>query len=614
MSGFFGLLRQDGETIERKLLEAVAQELSVRGPDGTGIWSLGGVGGCFTFLRTGPAKQSEQQAVKLGDRYWLTGDVRLDARRELLDQLFEGEGKLTQDLTNEELLLLAWSKWGAECLERVIGDFSFALWDEDEHCLWCARDFSGARPFYYALVGGVLCFSNTLQVLLKVPKVSAQLDDSFVGDFLLEGWCADLTRTVYRDIRRLAPGHLLKYSQGQVTVTRFLKLPIEEPLHLKGPEEYIEAYRELLTQAVNDRLPESAALYLSGGLDSSSVSAIAARLAAERGHLEKLKAFTISWEPLFSDDEASFAKLTAKELGIAHEVVQDPDVLPYGNGATEPEATPEPNHDMFFERSQRRSRKIASFSRVVLTGDGGDDVLAGQAWPYLAYLGKRGEWGGIVKRFGGYIRTHGQTPPLRAGFRSKVKSWLSAKNKFADYPRWLNDEFEGRLQLRQRWLDLQGRRQVYEHPVHPAAYASLHAGYWSSVLESEDPGWTRIPLETRAPLLDLRLLRFLLRVPPVPWCAHKELSRRAMAGYLPEAVLRRAKTPLPRDPLQVCREKERWRPTPVKKPAEHIYQYVNWQEWSATLTHDKGSLSWVNLRPMTLALWLKGIENGRAFK
>src|ERR1700690_1879622 len=181
MSGFFGMVRQDGRTVEKEFLETVARELSVRGPDGTGVWSHRGAGGCYASLRTGPAKQSERQAVTLEDRYWLLGDVRLDGHCELLAQLSGEEEKSSKDLTNEELLLLVWRKWGAAGFQRLVGDFSVAIWDEQERCLWCARDFAGARPFYYALAGSVFCFSNTLQVLRRVPEVSSQLDEAFVG-------------------------------------------------------------------------------------------------------------------------------------------------------------------------------------------------------------------------------------------------------------------------------------------------------------------------------------------------------------------------------------------------------------------------------------------------
>jgi hypothetical protein len=94
--------------------------------------------------------------------------------------------------------------------------------------------------FYYAHVGQVFCFSNTLRILRLVQEVSRELDESFLGDFLIKGWNVDPSRTVYRDIRRLPAGHLVNFSNHTSNVRCFLKLPIEEPLQLKRPEEYLE--------------------------------------------------------------------------------------------------------------------------------------------------------------------------------------------------------------------------------------------------------------------------------------------------------------------------------------------------------------------------------------
>ena len=173
--------------------------------------------------------------------------------------------------------------WSEGALAKIRGDFSFALWDASRQSLVCARDFAGARPFFYAWRGGVLRFSNTLSALRLDPGISDALDDLFVRDLLLTGLCNDPTRTVWRDVRRLPAGHRLVLSGGQIQVQRFLHLSIEEPLRFKQAGECLENYHDLLAQAVGDRLPEGkASLYLSGGLDSSSVCATAARVAPQR--------------------------------------------------------------------------------------------------------------------------------------------------------------------------------------------------------------------------------------------------------------------------------------------------------------------------------------------
>ena len=134
----------------------------------------------------------------------------------------------------------------------------------------------GARPFFYAHAGGQIVFSNTLEALRLAPDVSAKLDIHFIGDFLLQSWCPDAERTAFLDIRRLPAGHALKYSNGELSVRRYATLPIEEPLFLKRREDYVEEFRDHLEQAIRDRLPAGpAGIFMSGGLDSTSVAAVA---------------------------------------------------------------------------------------------------------------------------------------------------------------------------------------------------------------------------------------------------------------------------------------------------------------------------------------------------
>jgi len=609
VSGFFGILRPDGPAVDQRWLSGLAAKLSFRGPDGTNVWARDGWGCSFAFLQTDPGRHAQQQPVTLDGRFFMLGHVRLDARDDLLRSLSGSLAALARDPTDEELLLLAWQQWGEGSLQHLLGDFSFALWDAMEKRLWCARDFIGGHPFFYAHVAGGFCFSNTLKTLHEVPEISREFDEHFLGDFLLGGRSADFTRTVYRDILRLAPGHLLKFEGGRVAVREFLRLPIEEPLQLRHPEEYIEAYRELLQQAVRDRMPDAPlSLYLSGGLDSGSVCAIATQLASRSSQQTRLKAFTFSWRPLFDDPEPEFATLTAKHLGLAHEVLEDATFIPYDPLVTAAAPAPEPDSEPFLARALRLSLRVAPHARVVLTGDGGDSVLTGQAWPYLLYLKKQGDWAAIARTLGGFFFTHGKFPPLRGGFRTRFLRHLNRRGEWEGYPAWIVEDFERRVQLKERWRQ---RRiaPACEHPVHPQAYAGLHSTFWASDLEGEDAARTGVLLETRAPFLDLRILKFLLRLPPVPWCVNKELLRKAMTGRLPQAVLQRPKTLLLMDPLEVCQKRHSWTPAASQAP-RGIVPYVNWSKYIETLEQFRGSLSGEILCPMALAQWLKDVENG----
>jgi asparagine synthase (glutamine-hydrolysing) len=611
MSGFFGMVRTDGTAVEPRFFEGIAQRLRFRGPDGGQTWAKDGLGACFAYLETGNRHQSRSQPVQLGGRYTLLGDVRLDARKELIRELSDKKQEPIEGASDEELLLLAWSVWGEEALARLLGDFSFAIWDASQQTLFCARDFCGARPFFYSWREEVFCYSNTLNALRLAPEVSDILDETYVREFLLTGLCSDPTHTVWRDIRRLPAGHRLILSGGQVHIQRFLNLPIEEPLRFKQSSQYLENYRELLGQAVGDRLPQGKASFsLSGGLDSGSVCATAARIAKATGNSEALKAFTISWRPLFEDPEPEFAKLTAKHLDLAHEILEENPILPNECGAA---SAPEPNSELFLDRDHRLRQIISKHARVVLSGDGGDDILSGQSWPYLKYLYRRGEWTEILKSFGGYLGSHGRFPPLRGGFRSRLRRLTGARAKSPELPAWLNEGFaeRGCDQSETSFLERPGTE---EHPLHPAAYRALHQGYWASVHETEDAGCTGVLLETRAPLLDLRILQFLLRVPPVPWCINKELSRRAMSGGLPNQVLVRPKAPLMEDPLELCWRRDGWRPNPEKNPPKMIHEFVKWDSWLATLDRAKGYFTYEYLYPLSFSLWLKAIEKGRGIQ
>jgi asparagine synthase (glutamine-hydrolysing) len=145
--------------------------------------------------------------------------------------------------------------------------------------------------------------------------------------------------------------------------------------------------------------------------------------------------------------------------------------------------------------------------------------------------------------------------------------------------------------------------------LYPLGFAGLTGHYWSRVFEAEDPASTGVPGELRAPLLDQRVLRYLLRVPPIPWCAHKDLLRQAMRGLLPEKIRLRPKTPLLGDPLELHVERGTWNPAPLPELAAELREFVNWEQVRAILAASAGPTLWINLRPVSLRYWLKGVVN-----
>lgn len=616
MSGFAGVVCADGSAPDPRLLESMVARLAFRGPDATHIWSQAAAGFCFTLLRTGPAPQSSEQPCTLDGRVWLLGDVRLDGREDLRGQLEQRDESIAAEVTDEELILRAWRHWGKDGLAKLSGDLSFVLWDGIERRLWCVRDLLGARPFFYARSADRFYFGNTLEVLRHAPGVSSNLDPQFLGDFLLQEWCQDGARTVYKDIHRLPPGHTLVYSGGELFVRCYTDFSIEEPLWLKRPEEYVEQFQELLEKAVRDRLPHGpCGIFMSGGLDSTSVAAVACKIAKKDGERGPLCAYTIDCRPVFNDEEGYLASLVADNLGISIEILSGASCLPYEGWEDSLLLPPEPCHDPFLLLSQRQYCQVQDHARVVLSGYGGDDILTGQAWPYLTYLFRQREFGRIVKTFGRYVLKHRRIPPLRGGFRTRLRRWMGRTDPLTEFPPWLELQFVERHDLRGRWRELQEWPKT-GHPLHPIALACLSSKFWSSTFEGEDAAWTGVPVELRAPLLDQRLLRFLLRVPPVPWCMEKELLREAMRGLLPEVVRARPKTPLLGDFIKHFIETQKWRPLPLSEPTPELREFVDWERLGTTLAKASGSTLWVGLRPISLRYWLKvkGVVNGELIR
>ena len=159
-------------------------------------WNRPGMATCFSFLETGPAKQSEHQPVRLGAN-WMLGDVRVDGRADVLRELASHGIHLSTDATSEELLLHAWQVWGESCLERVIGDFSFGSGMKRELCLWCARDFVRPAAFVLRTSQRSFCFSNTLEALRCTRRFPPIWTKHLSANFFCKVIAADLTRTVY---------------------------------------------------------------------------------------------------------------------------------------------------------------------------------------------------------------------------------------------------------------------------------------------------------------------------------------------------------------------------------------------------------------------------------
>lgn len=618
MSGFAGIIRFEGtpeQTAEDgRSIEKMARTIAFRGPDASQSWQHPGAHFCFSLHKTSATTQAKAQPCSLDGRVWLLGEVRLDGRDELIRRFAQRGEKLVSAVTDEELVLHTLHTFGEKGVAELDGDYAFVLWDAKKRRLTGFRDLTGSRSFFYFAKDGLICFGNTLESMCEAPGFDGKLDERFLADYLLVSWCPDLERTVYEYVRRLAPGFSVEFSQEGLHLRRVAQLPIEEALRYKREDEYVEHYHEILHQAVRDRLTcETNTVFLSGGLDSTTVAAEANRICRAQGGASRLLAQTVDYRPLFDDQEGEEARRVAEYLQIPIDVLHGGDCEPFSGWEAPGFPLPEPKHEPFEALHVEIYRRVAqSGARVVLSGYGGDDVLRGKAGPYLVNLLKRGRFVSATAQLVRQIWNSGKLPALGFGIRSGISARLGRHRLDDTVPIWLRTSFVEPLGLKDRLRALQSKPQS-EHPNHPRAYAMLSGSFWPNVLEGEDAAWSGVPVEARAPLLDRRMTRFLLRLPALPWCMDKELVRRAMVGRLPIETLKRAKTPLVEDPVLLQLRKRQWRPevpTELSTKVRDIVDRELLEKSSQSETEEPLSF----LRPITLDRWLKTIEKKRSIQ
>ena len=404
MSGFAGIIRLEPDTEsaerDRATIGHMARTIAFRGPDALQQTMQPGAAFAFSLLNTGPAPQESSQPCTLDGETWFLGDARCDGREELKRQLEQLGLQVAAGATSEQFVLHAFSKFGEAGLPELHGDFSFTLWNPRQRKIVAYRDLTGQRPFFYSSHSDVLIFSNTMQAVLSTSSVSRELDEEFIADFLLGYPYHNPSRTVYRDIRRLPPGHVLEFSKTGLSVRRIANTPVEDVLVLKHDEEYVEEFRRLFTLSVRDQLPPiDTTVLLSGGLDSTTLAACAVSLRRRTtpGSNLNLRALSVDSRPVVDDPESDLASRFAESLGIPCQIAHSGDALPFAGWENLPAPFPEPVLDPYSDYYLSNYRLIARQSRVVLTGSGGDEVLRLQARPYLKFL-YNGPWG----IFGGF--------------------------------------------------------------------------------------------------------------------------------------------------------------------------------------------------------------------
>jgi asparagine synthase (glutamine-hydrolysing) len=609
MSGIIGLVANDGASVSRHLFDRMTAFLSFRGPEGQEIWTDGRVGLGHALLRTTAQPPFERQPLSLGGHAWITADARVDARAELVQKLCAKGRNAALSASDAGLILHAYAVWGEACAEHLLGDFSFAIWDGAGRRLFCARDHFGVKPFYYAETREGFVFSNTLDCIRLHPAVSDQLDEQAIADFLLFDSNQDLAATAFANIRRLPPGHALSRVGGEVRIRRYWTLPVEGPTEFHRASDYVERFLELLNAAVEDRLrTDRVGVLMSGGLDSSTVAATAERTLCRAGGDFELRAYTHVYDQLIPHEERRYAGLVAKALRMPIHYLVGDDYRLYERWGQEGFGHPEPVHDPFAAMEADHLRTASEHSRVALTGYGGDPALASLLSSHFAKRIREWQLGRVARDLVSYLGAEGRLSRLY--LRTRLRRWLSRNDWRGLFPPWLAETLVERLGLRERWEE-KNCPVALEHPVRPEAHEAITAPLWPSLFEGYDPGVTGLPLEVRHPFFDVRLVRYLLTLPALPWCSDKELLRVALRGRLPDEARLRRKSPLAADPLLTLVHRPESRCVDSFEPVPELGQFVMRNRIPPVAGERDSWKVWIHLRPLSLNYWLQSLT---AFK
>ena len=550
MSGISGVLMRDGESVSSDALEKMQHALSWWNPDTSAQWQEGSVGLVHAMLWNTPESKLEKLPC-IESHLTITMDARLD-ERDTLARLLKLSDRPISKITDSELILAAYHKWGEECPRHLVGDFSFAIWDKRKQHLFCARDHVGIKQFYYKLTDSIYIFSNDLKSLTKHPTVSLNINDKAVANFLVNHQLNSPTLTFFGDIEKLPPAHSLTISSGGVKKACYWRLEDAPRVKLKSIDAYAVKLRELLEQAVHDRIRSDYSItsHLSGGLDSSTIAVIAARKLKQKG--ERLLAFNWLHEPGKDDDPEHYEWSNSRDIAIAEDIDHHYVMLTakdiyqnmmkrtifYGDTST------------FWYEYPVRKAAGARQSRTLLSGWGGDEFASYHGQACYADLFLQGK---IIKVFRelGHIPNGLNRSKLRqivGGLYHHIFLPIMPATLFQFMPKTKSYKAQG-TSLVNDWflpqvMEEKKKPRLLSAQVKPTKKSDMMAHWKNGHIQGRIDSWASASISSKLeymyPLLDKRVLEFVVGVPAECFVRDRKwrcLFRDAAKGLIPEKIL-----------------------------------------------------------------------------
>ena len=549
MCGICGIaLRDSSAVVNPEIIERMSDSIVHRGPDDSGQYLNGRVGFGFRRLSIIDLSGGHQPMANEDESIWIAfnGEIynHADHREPLM-----ARGHRFRTRSDTEAIVHLYEEHGSACPRELRGMFGFAIWDEKRQSLLLARDRSGIKPLFYAITpGGDLVFGSEIKAILASGLIEAELDDSAVAEYFALGTVSG-SRTLFRGINKLVPGHTLEWRDGHVRIERYWQPPAYEPgrISYRDLGDAADDFWRRFVEAVGITLMSDVPLgvFLSGGLDSSLI------VAAMREHgVDALRTFSVG----FAEAEASelpFARIVSETFRTEHHEVMC-DVEDFFGAL--PRLTRHRDHPLTFSASIPLffvSELAVSSVKVVLTGEGADELFAGYGRYPRALLNlraagaldavlpdaARGTLARVIGRLGDdYVGSR-----LKRSFLARGSSFEEAfLDPFADFDAAhraliLSHGDTGAYRALGELID---RRLLAVNPLE-AMLRFDQATYMEELLAKQDQMSMAASIESRVPFLDHHLVDWAAQLPPdvkLRGNVGKALVRQAAERVLPRSI------------------------------------------------------------------------------
>jgi asparagine synthase (glutamine-hydrolysing) len=561
MCGICGIFFSDRNwRVKADVLAGMNQKIVHRGPDDDGLFVEENIGLAMRRLSIIDVKSGHQPLANHNHDIWIVynGEIynHVDLRLKL-----EAKGYQYRTRSDTETIVHLYEEYGRDCVTHLKGMFAFVIWDRRKRVLFAARDRLGIKPFYYRWDGKAFLFGSEIKTILGYPGIEAEFNRAVLAEYLAFGYITG-PETMFSGIRKLMPGHTLELAEGgEPRITRYWDLSIESDEIPRGRDYYVGKYRELLTEAVRSHLMSDVPLgmFLSGGLDSSAVAALATKIRGDR-----IKTFAVGYgEEQFS--ELPYAREVAAHINSDHhevrlsreEFFQSLPLLIWH----EDEPIVWPSSVSLYSVARLARQHVT----VVLTGEGSDETLAGYtryAWT-LTNARMDGAYRAVTPTIlRKWIRKAIQASPLGANLHRKLEHTFLVRDGDS-WPSFYYDNFfsafsaaEQRALLAPEALDAAG--DAYAGPMgpwershgdllHRLLYADINS-YLIELLMKQDQMSMAASIESRVPFLDHELVEFTARIPEqflIKGMAGKFILKEAVEDILPRSIVYRKKMGFP---------------------------------------------------------------------